>query len=109
MIERPPAPPAPPPRRVNGKPCVSHRLAGRDDRNAGKQTRAGSFIESFANVLIGYWVAIGAQSIIFPLFDIHLPVRDHFLIGALFTVVSIVRSYMLRRVFNRIKALHHAH
>lgn len=73
------------------------------------QTRKGSIIESIANVLVGYWVAVGAQILIFPLFDVHIPLHDNFMIGALFTVVSLVRSYFLRRIFNRIKALHHAH
>ena len=67
------------------------------------QTRLGSITEAVVNVLIGYWVAIAAQTLIFPLFGVHLLARDHLLIGALFTVVSIVRSYALRRVFNRVK------
>lgn len=52
--------------------------------------------------MIGYWVAVGAQMLIFPLFGVHLPASDNMLIGVLFTIVSLVRSYLLRRLFNRL-------
>lgn len=67
------------------------------------QSRLGSLAESVVNVLVGYGVAVGAQIAIFPLFGVHLPVSDNLLIGVLFTAVSLVRSYLLRRLFNRLK------
>ena len=66
------------------------------------QSRVGSLIEAVANVLIGYWVAVGAQMAIFPLFGVSLPLRQNMAIGALFTVVSLIRSYALRRLFRRL-------
>lgn len=65
------------------------------------QSRAHSFIESLTNILIGYLVALASQLVIFPLFDIHIPFTDNLVIGAWFTVISIIRSYVLRRWFNR--------
>ena len=65
------------------------------------QSRAGSFMESCVNVAIGYFVALGSQLVVFPLFGIHVPLRTNLGIGAWFTVISIVRSYVVRRVFNR--------
>jgi hypothetical protein len=65
------------------------------------QTRIQSLIESIANILIGYTVAIASQLIVFPLFDINIPLSDNMLIGAYFTVISLVRSYIVRRYFNR--------
>jgi hypothetical protein len=65
------------------------------------QSRKHSLLESLVNVAIGYFVALAAQLMIFPLFGIHVSMQDNLLIGALFTVVSIVRSYALRRLFNR--------
>lgn len=65
------------------------------------QTRTHSAIEAVTNIAIGYAVAIAAQIVIFPLFGIHASARDHLLIGLAFTVVSLVRSYALRRLFNR--------
>ena len=66
------------------------------------QTRLGSLVESIANVAVGYWVAVGAQVAIFPLFGVHLPLQQNMAIGGLFTVVSLVRSYCLRRLFRRL-------
>lgn len=66
------------------------------------QTKKHSAFEAVANVVIGYWIAIAAQALIFPLFGIYASTRDHLLIGLLFTVVSLVRSYFLRRLFNSI-------
>lgn len=66
------------------------------------QTKRQSAYESLLNVAIGYIVAFISQLAVFPMFNIHVPVSDNLLIGAWFTVISIIRSYMLRRIFNRI-------
>lgn len=65
------------------------------------QTKRQSLTESLLNILIGYTVAILAQLLIFPLFGINPPLADNLLIGACFTVVSLVRSYVIRRIFNK--------
>lgn len=52
------------------------------------------------NIAIGYGVAIISQIVIFPLFGIHIPLRDNLLIGLWFTGISLVRSYAIRRWFN---------
>jgi hypothetical protein len=64
------------------------------------QSKKYSFIESCANIAIGYGIAVIAQLAIFPLFGIHVPLGSNLAIGALFTIVSLVRSYSLRRLFN---------
>lgn len=66
------------------------------------QTKTSSMIESISNVFIGYVVAVISQITIFPLFDIHVSVLDNALIGVWFTVISLVRSYTVRRLFNRL-------
>lgn len=65
------------------------------------QSRTQSAIESCLNVIIGYAVALASQLAIFPMFGIHIPLSDNIAIGAWFTVVSIIRSYAVRRMFNR--------
>lgn len=65
------------------------------------QSKTHSMIESIVNVVVGYAVAIISQILIFPLFGIHATVRDNLLIGLWFTVISIIRSYALRRIFTR--------
>lgn len=61
-----------------------------------------SWVESFANVAIGYGVAVATQLAVFPLFGLHASLTDNLAIGAIFTVVSLARSYCLRRLFNRL-------
>ena len=71
-----------------------------------EQSKIGSLIESFFNVAIGFVVAIISQILVFPMFDIHVPLSANLGIGAWFTLISIIRSYAIRRWFN--KRLHSA-
>ena len=64
------------------------------------QSRVASLAESVMNVLIGYGVALASQLVIFPMFGIHLPLSDNLAIGAWFTLISLDRSYAIRRWFN---------
>ena len=66
------------------------------------QSRTASLVEAGANVLIGYLVALLAQQIVFPLFGILTTLAQDSAIAAAFTAVSLVRTYVLRRVFERV-------
>ena len=68
-----------------------------------KQSRLMSLVESLANVLVGYGVAVATQMLVFPLFGLAVTVTENLLIGLIFTVVSIVRSYALRRSFEALR------
>jgi hypothetical protein len=70
-----------------------------------KQSRLMSLVESLANVLVGYGVAVVTQMLAFPLFGlaVTVTVTENLLIGLIFTVVSIVRSYALRRGFEALR------
>jgi len=59
-----------------------------------------SLVESVANVSIGYVIAILTQMIVFPIFGIQVPLHQQAVIGLIFTGVSIIRSYAIRRLFN---------
>lgn len=65
------------------------------------QSKFQSLIESFINILIGYLTALLSQLLIFPLFNINIPIQDNLLIGLYFTLISLVRSYIIRRYFNK--------
>lgn len=65
------------------------------------QTKLQSIYESFINILIGFLVSLASQLAVFPLFDIIVPLSDNLLIGAYFTAISLGRSYLVRRYFNR--------
>jgi len=64
------------------------------------QSRIQSAVESVANVVVGYGVAVASQVAIFPFFGIHIPLSSNLAIGAWFTAISLLRSYVLRRWFN---------
>ncbi len=59
-----------------------------------------SGVEAVVNLAVGYLVAVAATFLILPAFGYPVSGSDAFGISALFTVVSLVRSYVLRRVFS---------
>jgi len=68
-----------------------------------KQSRGISLVESLANVIVGYGLAVATQLLVFPLFGLHTTLAENMIIGAIFTVVSIARSFALRRLFEQIR------
>jgi hypothetical protein len=58
-----------------------------------------SLVEATANVVVGYGLAVLTQMLLFPLFGFEATLRDNLAIGAIFTIVSVGRSYVLRRLF----------
>jgi hypothetical protein len=68
-----------------------------------KQPRLMSLVESVANVIVGYVVAVVTQILIFPVFGLHTTLAQNLKMGAILTVVSIARSFALRRVFEAIR------
>lgn len=69
------------------------------------QSKTASWCEAGANALLGYFVAIAAQKALFPLFGINVTTSTHLALGLCFTLISILRSYILRRVFNWFRLL----
>lgn len=65
------------------------------------QSKKMSLVESLTNVAIGYSINCTAQALIFPHFGLHCSIRQNLSIGLIFTVISIARSYCLRRLFTR--------
>lgn len=65
------------------------------------QSRTNSFIESATNILIGYWCAVLTQLIVFPIMGIDVSLNKNLMIGLVFTLISLLRSYVIRRAFNR--------
>lgn len=64
------------------------------------QTRLGSIVETTINMLVGFWLSVAVQMIVFPLYGYELKLHDNMAIVAIFTAVSMARSYVLRRIFN---------
>jgi hypothetical protein len=66
------------------------------------QTRRHSVIEAVANVAIGYGINFAANLAVLPLFGLSVSASDAAGIGLAFTAISLARSYVLRRTFNRL-------
>ncbi|PHQ98016.1 MAG: hypothetical protein COB39_09530 [Marinosulfonomonas sp.] len=68
-----------------------------------KQSRTMSLVEAVANVVVGYGVAVTTQMLVFPLFGLQTTLAQNLKLGLVFTVVSIARSFTLRRIFEAIR------
>lgn len=64
------------------------------------QSKRSSFIEALVNVVIGYWVSFAANALVLPHFGFNITLSQNLMIGFIFTLISIVRSYCIRRWFN---------
>ncbi|HEX7911754.1 MAG TPA: hypothetical protein VF534_27185 [Paraburkholderia sp.] len=64
------------------------------------QSRKGSIAEAIMNTIIGFSINYTANLLIFPLFGMHISLTGNFLMGLIYTAISLIRSYVLRRVFN---------
>ena len=73
-----------------------------------KQSRLMSLAESVANVIVGYGVAVVTQILSFPLFGLHTTLGQNLTMGGIFTGVSLVRSYLLRRAFEAFRVASHS-
>lgn len=67
------------------------------------QTRIGSIVEAWANIAVGFSINYVANLLIFPLFGMHISLIDNFYMGCIYTGISLVRSYVIRRWFNGLK------
>ena len=68
------------------------------------QSRRMSLFEAVTNVTVGYVLAVATQVVVFPWFGLHASLGDNLGIGAVFTSISLLRGYALRRLFEFIAA-----
>lgn len=60
-------------------------------------------IETLTNISVGFVLALISQIVIFHFYDVKMSLMENIEITLWFTVVSIVRGYTLRRIFNSLK------
>ena len=65
-----------------------------------KQNKKGSALETLVNILIGYWFSFFANMMILPYFGFDVTMKQNVLIGSLFTIISVIRQFSVRRTFN---------
>lgn len=64
------------------------------------QSKRNSLAESLANMIAGYVIALAGQMVIFPLVGLSVNLSQNMAIGFWFALISFVRGYLIRRVFN---------
>ena len=64
------------------------------------QTKKQSLIESLTSTMIGIIIGIVLNLTVLPIFGYPVSVADSLWISVIFTIVSISRSYIIRRWFN---------
>jgi hypothetical protein len=65
------------------------------------QSKSGSALEAATNIGIGLLVSMIANAVVFPLYDFHPSLSDNVSITLIYTAISFIRSYCVRRAFNR--------
>lgn len=64
------------------------------------QSKRDSVFEIICSTLAGYCLAVVSQILIFPLFGLIIDIEGNLVLAFWFTVISLVRGYAFRRLFN---------
>jgi hypothetical protein len=72
-----------------------------------RQTRMGSFVEAWINILVGIGIAYTVNMLLLPALGLPLNHAQNITITLVMTVISLIRSYVLRRFFNSLRLFHH--
>ena len=62
-----------------------------------------SLVEAATNVIVGFWLAVFTQLVVFPLFGLRISLGENLALSGNFTAISLLRSYALRRLFERFR------
>jgi hypothetical protein len=65
------------------------------------QTKIQSLIEAASNTFIGYALSVGVGQLVYPLWGYDVTILDNMALTAIFVAVSLTRSYVIRRWFNK--------
>ena len=63
------------------------------------QSKEDSFLEAATNVALGFFLALITQAIVYPLFGMTTTFATDGTIALIFTALSFIRSYLVRRAF----------
>ena len=64
------------------------------------QSKKESLIETLTSVFVGWLIGVILNMLVLPLFDYNITVIDSLWVSLIFTVVSVIRGYVIRRFFN---------
>jgi len=64
-----------------------------------KDSKIKSWVEAWFNIFVGFSINFVANLTILPLFGLNASVKTFGIIGVIYTAISLIRSYFLRRLF----------
>lgn len=64
------------------------------------QTKRQSLIETLTSVFVGWFISFITNMLVLPLFGYNINLTDGVLISIIFTAISVIRGYVVRRWFN---------
>lgn len=65
------------------------------------QSKKRSWAEAWINIFIGYSISFVANLLVFPAFGYNISVQDNVFITIIYTGISLVRQYVIRRWMNK--------
>lgn len=66
-----------------------------------QQSKKGSLLEALTNLAIGYVVGVLSQFLVFPFFGATFTFTENLWISVWFSLIALIRSYLIRRLFNK--------
>lgn len=70
---------------------------------AAGQSRSASAFETLTSTVMGFLLSIWVQRILFPAMGHDLALTENMIVASVFTVVSLLRGYAIRRTFNALR------
>lgn len=70
---------------------------------AAGQSRSASFFETLTSTLVGFVLSVVVQRALFPALGHDFGYAENALVASVFTAVSLLRGYTVRRVFNALR------
>lgn len=70
---------------------------------SGGQSRSTSFFETLTGTVLGFILSVAVQRALFPALGHDFAFSENMVVASVFTVVSILRGYTVRRVFNALR------
>jgi hypothetical protein len=66
-----------------------------------KQSIRNSWLEIATNTIVGFIISLGIQLVMYPMLDLEVTMGENISITLIFMSIGILRSYIIRRIFNK--------
>lgn len=66
------------------------------------QSKKLSLVESIVNVISSFVIGVITQILVFPFYGLEISVMANISLTLIFSLTSFIRSYIVRRIFNRL-------